>query len=95
MAAEFWEIMAREDSPRGQWRGWHPNQRKFAKEHFGKFLEPARSTLAHMLTLPIDEKQKAMISEALILDRPLREHRTMNTQQVFDPEMLANGGSVH
>ena len=84
MAAEFWEVMAREDNPKGQWRGWHPKQQSFAENHFGKFLEAARGALTHMLTTPIDETIKNQIHEALVLDRPLREHRTMNTEQVFN-----------
>ncbi len=84
MAAEFWEIMAQANQPPGQWRGWHPVQRSFAENHFGKFLEAARGALVHMLTTPIDDGLKTQIQEALVLDRPLREHRTMNTKQVFN-----------
>lgn len=58
----------------------NPDQKKWVKKFWGMYLAPARSTLASMLAMPIDEGQKKLIHEALVLDNSLNTHRNLNTR---------------
>ena len=78
-AGEFHEFMAGQSKK--FYADW-PVQRAFVDLKWGLFLEQARATLAHMLTTPIDEKQKELIHEALVLDMPLHRNRLANTRAV-------------
>ena len=80
MAGAFYEIMASESN--SFYKQW-PQQKSFCAERWGLFIEQARATLAHMLTLPIDEGQKEMIHEALVLDGNLHRNRADNTKRLF------------
>ena len=71
MAGEVYEHWAKNDEFYKVW----PKEREFIALKWGLFCEAARATLAGMLALPIDEGQKALIHEALILDNPLRTNR--------------------
>lgn len=64
-----------------KWKETHPGaspkglEDAFVKKYWHKAVEGARATLAHMLTLPMDEGLKNQISEALILDATLTKGR--------------------
>lgn len=85
--AAYEEVM-RHDKLYKSWQEQNPGvskkdlQKLFIAKRWGRFVAPARATLAHMLTRPIDEKQKEEIMEMLVLDSTLIRGRK-------NPAMLA------
>jgi hypothetical protein len=71
-----------EDLARGsnEFYAMWPDQDEFVRQKWGLMVAAARTTLAAMLQSPIDEGQKNLIHEALVLDAPLAKHRTANTR---------------
>lgn len=51
----------------------------FVAKYVESYIDVARATLAHMLTLPGDEGLKETISDALILDKTLAKGRLNKT----------------
>lgn len=81
-AAELYETVMGDNLVYSIWRSRYPNlgpkalQRKFVEKNWGKCVGFAKTTMAHMLTLPtIDEKMKEDIMEVLILDGSLLRGR--------------------
>lgn len=62
---------------RAEWKRRHPGmgelglQAAFIKRYIGAHLAPARTTLGLMLHGSLDEKQKELIHQALVLDNTL------------------------
>lgn len=62
---------------RAEWKRRHPGmgelglQAAFIKRYIGAHLAPARTTLGLMLRGSLDEKQKELIHQALVLDNTL------------------------
>jgi len=60
-----------------EWKRQHPGasakglEKAFVAKFWSRGVEVARATLAHMLTLPLEEDLKSTIAEALILDNTL------------------------
>src|ERR1700742_3272273 len=81
IAGEFYEIAA---SDNGFYR-FYPNRDFFIAREYGRFLESARIALTKMLskktTTDFEEDQKALIYEALLMDRALPAGRK-NTRVV-------------
>ena len=50
-------------------------EERFIAKNWGKGVEGARATLATMLSRPIDNREKEIIHEALVLDASLRMGR--------------------
>jgi hypothetical protein len=76
MAGAFYEEFALDDT----WYKAFPDQKEFIEKQWGRFLAAARSTLAKMLSMPIDDGQKELIQEALLADNALNTHRLRNTR---------------
>ena len=74
---ELYELMMKDNVMYSAWRQQNPGandrelRRRFVVRNWGKCIPFARTTLARMLTMPINESLKSQISEALILDAAL------------------------
>lgn len=55
-------------------------ERYWVNEHWGRFVEPARATMAQMLAGPSPEPLKEQIAEALMLDGTLKRGRKSGTR---------------
>jgi len=77
----LYEHLMRDDKIRAKWRERFPDatekqlEAKFLAMYVAGAIPAARSTLAGMLSLPIDEGLKEAIHEALCLDDTLKRGR--------------------
>lgn len=89
MAHEIYAELMQRNEWYTQWKNTHPGASSkgleaiWVKQHWPKFVEGARATLAGMLALPYDEGLKNSIYEALIDDSALVRGRK-NPQLVLN-----------
>lgn len=88
-AGELYESFMRENEVYAEWKRQNPGltakqlETRFIAKNWGKCIEFARATLAHMLTRPdIAESVKDNILEVLILDNSIPVGRTPPTRSV-------------
>lgn len=76
-ANELYDTLMATNAYYEAWRMQNPGasvkalRSRFVGRNWGKCIPVARATLAHMLSKPIDESQKELIMEALVLDNTL------------------------
>lgn len=76
-ANELYDTLMSENRYYEAWKKKNPGasaaalRSRFVTRNWGKCIPVARATLAHMLSKPIDEVQKELIMEALVLDNTL------------------------
>lgn len=87
MTYELYDATMLNDELFKEWKRQHPGlspkglEEAFVKKYWNKAIDGARATLAHMLTLSIEDSLKETISEALIADKALMKGRADNIQQ--------------
>lgn len=88
LTRELFDAVMQDNKIYEEWKGKHPGASKkgleeaFVKKYWGQAIEGARATLAHMLTLPLDEVLKEEIADALILDKTLMKGRAEGLRQL-------------
>jgi len=81
MAREVYDMYA---SYSNEFYKENKNQESYAQSSWHLFLEPARATLAKLLTTPIDESLKNDIHHALIQDNALRSGRSERIAKLYE-----------
>jgi len=76
-----YEVLMGDNMVRARWKARHPGaselglQAAWMKRYWSAHIEPARATLAGMLSLPYDDELKSRIHDALIKDATLKRGR--------------------
>lgn len=82
IAGNLYEDMARDNNWYNGAKDVGIDQREFISQVWPQLIEEARHTLTRLLTTPIAESLKEVISDALIKDNMLREGRLKSTFRV-------------
>lgn len=86
MTRELYDATMQNDVLYAEWRRQHPGaspkglEESFVKKYWPAAIEPARATLAHLLTVLSDEGLRDQIADALILDKQLMHGRQSGAQ---------------
>lgn len=81
MAGELYDIMMKNNTQYNEWKRLHPElnavqlEIRFIELKWPELIEDARTTLTSMLTMPVDQKLKDSIFDALLKDNALRHSR--------------------
>lgn len=87
--SETYEMVMQDNAIWKLWQEQHPKlsrsqlQSEYVRTRWGLAIPAARATLAHMLTLGIDEREKEEIMEALTLDNELVLGRQSGGQEMM------------
>jgi len=79
-AIEFAQALYEALATNNKWYAANKDRAAFVNSRWPLLLPKARATLAEMLKRPIDERLKAEIREALILDHGIRRNRVLRVQ---------------
>lgn len=79
MAAAMYEELAKNNG----WYKMNPSQSVFVEKAYGSLIEQARQILASMLSSKtVEEQQKEIIFEALLLDKSLQQGRGVRNRVI-------------
>ncbi len=98
-AGELYEVLMTDNVVYTAWRRQNVGasakalESRFVARNWPRCIPVARATLAHMLTLPIDETLKESIHEALCLDATLMRGRDQGRELALTPPRMNGDAS--